>query len=204
MEAKLSDSKLLRLNFKNFWLSGIDYEHYKMLMDQDLKTNEHNKIKEYIKLNQSRMHRVEKTYLISNEILQQLSSLKNKIRWLVISEHWCGDASQISPVLNAIVDASDTRIEMKLLYRDQVPALMDAFLTNGTSSIPKLIQLNQDFNVTGTWGPRPSFAQNMVKELKANPSTAATYAKELHLWYAKDKQQAIERELSQLIQQASN
>lgn len=204
MEAKLSDSKLLRLNFKNFWLSGIDYEHYKMLMDQDLKTNEHDKIKEYIKLNQSRMHRVEKTYLISNEILQQLSSLKNKIRWLVISEHWCGDASQILPVLNAIVDASDTRIEMKLLYRDQVPALMDAFLTNGTRSIPKLIQLNQDFNVTGTWGPRPSFAQNMVKELKANPSTAATYANELHLWYAKDKQQAIERELSQLIQQASN
>lgn len=40
-------------------------------------------------------------------------------------------------------------------------------------------------------------------ELKANPATAATYANELHLWYAKDKQQSIEKEIGELIFRAN-
>jgi hypothetical protein len=38
----------------------------------------------------------------------------------------------------------------------------------------------------------------MVKELKSNPATAATYANELHLWYAKDKQQSLETSINDL------
>jgi hypothetical protein len=80
---------------------------------------------------------------------------------------------------------------------------MNAYLTNGSRSIPKLVQLNEHFNVTGIWGPRPTTAQKLVMELKANPATAPTYANELHLWYAKDKQQSMEQEVKQLIFRAN-
>lgn len=107
------------------------------------------------------------------------------------------------PVLSAVADLSGGKIEMKLVYRDKHDALMNAYLTNGTRSIPKLIQLDEHFNVTSIWGPRPTVAQKLVKELKANPATAANYANELHLWYAKDKQQSMEKEIAQLLFRAN-
>ena len=172
-------------------------------MAEDFLSNKDEKIKEYIQLNQSRMHRVEKTYTISEEIINQLKTIKHKTYWLVLTEHWCGDASQNLPVFNALAEASNGNIELKLVYRDEHPELMDAYLTNGTKSIPKLIQLDQHFNVTGIWGPRPSLAQKLVKELKSNPETAATYGNQLHLWYAKDKQQSLETEIGKLLFKAN-
>lgn len=192
-----------KAGYKNYLDKGISYHQYKQQMAEDLALNEDLKIKEYINLNQRRMHRVEKTYLPSVEIINQAKNLKHKIYWLILTEHWCGDASQTLPALHAIAESSNGKIEMKLVYRDQNDELMNAYLTNGTRSIPKLVQLDEHYNVTGIWGPRPTVAQKMVKELKSNPSTAATYANELHLWYAKDKQQSLEKEVAQLLFRAN-
>ena len=190
-------------DYKIYLQKGIGYNQYKQQMAEDLALNADLKIKEYINLNQRRMHRVEKTYLPSAEMITQVKNLKDKIYWLILTEHWCGDASQILPALYAIAELSEGKIEMKLVYRDQNDELMNAYLTNGTRSIPKLIQLDEHFNVTGIWGPRPTVAQKMVKELKSNPATAATYANELHLWYAKNKQQELEKEVAQLLFRAN-
>ena len=168
-------------------------------MAEDLALNEDMKTKEYINLNQRRMYRVEKTYAPSAEIITRVKNIKHKIYWLVLTEHWCGDASQTLPALNTIAALSEGKIEMKLVYRDQHNELMHAHLTGGTRSIPKLIQLDGHYNITGIWGPRPGAAQKLVKELKADPATAATYATELHLWYARDKQQSLEKEIAQLL-----
>jgi hypothetical protein len=149
------------------------------------------------------MARVEKTYKVSGELAAHVTSLKHKTFWLVLTEHWCGDASQILPALNTIAILSKGKIEMRLVYRDQNAELMDAYLTDESRSIPKLIQLNEHFNVTGIWGPRPNTAQLLVKQLKSNPATAVTYANELHLWYAKDKQQSLEKEIAKLIFRAN-
>lgn len=92
---------------------------------------------------------------------------------------------------------------MKLVYRNENDELMNSYLTNGTRSFPKLIQLDMHHHVIGIWGPRPIVAQKMVKELKFNPTTAATYANELHLWYAKDKQHSLEKEIAQLLIKAN-
>lgn len=168
-------------------------------MAEDLALNADLKIKEYINLNQHRMHRVEKTFVAGTEITEQVKNLTHKIYWLILTEHWCGDASQTLPAFNAIAAMSGGKIEVKMIYRDQNDALMNAYLTNDTRSIPKLIQLDEHFNVTGIWGPRPTPAQKLVKDLKSNPATAATYANELHFWYSKDKQQTLETEISKLL-----
>ncbi|CAN5805996.1 thioredoxin family protein [soil metagenome] len=190
---------LRKSDYEMYLQKGIGYNQYKQQMAEDLAVNADFKIKEYINLNQRRMHRVEKTFEISAELAAQIKNGKHKIYWLVLTEHWCGDASQLLPVFNAIAEMSEGKIELKLVYRDQHPELMDAYLTNGTRSIPKLIQLDEHYNVTASWGPRPSVAQQLVKELKSNPATAATYANELHLWYAKDKQKSLESEIAKLI-----
>ena len=203
METKSNTKSITKQEYKKYLEQGIDYKQYKIQMDEDFHSNKDEKIVSYIKLNQSRMHRVEKTYTISEEILKQVQSLEHKTYWLILTEHWCGDASQNLPAFNAVAEASNGKIDLKLLYRDEHPQLMEAYLTNGTKSIPKLIQLDSHFNVTGIWGPRPSFAQKMVKELKANPETAANYANELHLWYAKDKQKALESEIIKLLYRAN-
>lgn len=145
------------------------------------------------------MLRVGKTHSVSAQLADQVTRLKQKIYWLVLTEHWCGDAAQSLPVFNKIAEMSEGKIEMKLVYRDQNPKLMDAYLTNRTRSIPKLIQLNEQFNVTGIWGPRPTEAQKLVKRLKSDAATATAYANELHLWYAKDNQQSLEAEISKLL-----
>lgn len=52
-------------------------------------------------------------------------------------------------------------------------------------------------------GPRPEFAENLVKVLKSDPTTADTYANQLHLWYAKDRQKSLEIEISELLAQSA-
>ena len=203
MTTTISSAVISKTDYKNYIQKGISYNQYKQNMAEDLALNSDLKIKEYINLNQRRMHRVEKTFVPGTMILEQLKNLKHKTYWLILTEHWCGDASQTLPAFNAIAELSNGKIEMKLVYRDQNDELMNAYLTNGTRSIPKLIQLDEHYNVTGIWGPRPTAAQKLVKELKSNPATAATYANELHLWYAKDKQQTLETEISKLLFRAN-
>jgi hypothetical protein len=203
MTGTIQQKALVKADYKNYLEAGISFAQYKQNMAEDLALNADLKIKEYINLNQRRMHRLEKTYVTSAEIISQVKNLKHKTYWLILTEHWCGDASQTLSALNAIAELSEGKIEMKLVYRDQNDELMNAYLTDGTRSIPKLIQLDEHYNVTGIWGPRPTVAQKMVKELKSNPATAATYANELHLWYAKDRQQSLEKEIAQLLFRAN-
>jgi hypothetical protein len=198
-----TQTQLTKQDYQQYLEKGISYGLYKQQMAEDLALNADMKVKEYIHLNQRRMHRVEKTYIPSTEIITHASNLKHKTYWLIVTEHWCGDASQTLPALNAIAELSKGKIEMKLVYRDQNDELMNAYLTNGTRSIPKLVQLDEHLNVTGIWGPRPTIAQKMVNELKSNPATVATYANELHLWYAKDRQQSLEKEVMQLLFRAN-
>lgn len=203
MTTTTTTARLTKGDYQTYLQQGISYQQYKQNMAEDLALNKDLKIKEYINLNQRRMHRVEKTYIPSAQIITQVKNLKHKTYWLILTEHWCGDASQSLPALHALAELSEGKIEMKLVYRDQNDELMNAYLTNGTRSIPKLVQLDEHFNVTGIWGPRPTVAQKLVKELKANPATASSYANELHLWYAKDKQQNLEKETAQLLFRAN-
>ena len=203
MTTDIITNGIRKADYAAYLEKGIDYKQYKQQMAEDLALNADTKIKEYINLNQRRMVRVEKTYHLSDTLLAQVKNLKHKVYWLVLTEHWCGDAAQILPALNKVTELSNGKIEMRLVYRDQNPELMDAYLTDRSRSIPKSIQLDEHFNVTGIWGPRPTAAQQLVKQLKSNPVTAAGYANELHLWYAKDKQQLLEAEIGQLIFRAN-
>lgn len=154
---------------------------------------------QYLPINLQRSKRIAKTIKLSDEIIEALNNLHHKINWLVISENWCGDSAQVLPVINAIAEASKGKINLRIVYRDQNPDLMNAHLTNGSRSIPILIQLDANFAFINEWGPRPKEAQQLVKALKSNPETAPTYSEKLHKWYADDKTVSIQKELLKLL-----
>lgn len=154
----------------------------------------------YTTLNQSRIKRLDKTIVISEEISLKLKNLDKKYIWLVISEGWCGDAAQILPVLNKMTVQSD-KIELKIVLRDSNDDLMNDYLTNGGKAIPKLLIINKESNkVCSDWGPRPQGALTLIKNYKEKFGIIDTEAKtQLQLWYLQDKGHSVQNEIMDLM-----
>lgn len=154
----------------------------------------------FTQLNDRRMHRWEKTFKLPEEAREQLSKLNSKLVFLVLTESWCGDAAASLPIMDKI--AGETKnIELKIILRDENLELMDAFLTNGSRSIPKLIVLDKKKGqIMGEWGPRPSVATEMVEAFKKEHGKLTDdFKQELQVWYNKDKGQNILGDMLQLL-----
>ena len=190
---------------KNSLKKGITYATYRTLVKgllvegKSTGKNQTEELSNYSKLNDKRMDRLDKTLKISEETQTSLNRLKDGFTFLVIAEGWCGDAAQILPVLNKIADAS-YKIDLKVVCRDENEPLMEAFLTNGSKSIPKIIIVDKNQNVINSWGPRPSIATKMVLDYKEqNGSIDAEFKKDLQIWYNKDKGNSTQKDIVQLL-----
>ena len=62
----------------------------------------------YTKLNHQRMKRLNGTVKLADDVVESASRIDCDIRLLAISEGWCGDAAQVLPVLNLLVNRFDT------------------------------------------------------------------------------------------------
>ncbi len=185
--------------------SGYTYLEYRNLVDKKLAKGETTGPKnseEYVqhtKMNVHRMNRWDKSIELSSDLKQKLESLKCPVNWLVLSEGWCGDASQNLPFLNKMAESSPN-IQLRILLRDQNLDVMDQYLTNGGQAIPKLVVLDSTMNEIGTWGPRPSEIQEMVRVGKYEKGmNSEEIGIMVQKWYAKDKGKTIENEMLEII-----
>lgn len=156
---------------------SMSYNEYKSMTDKLLskgKTTGPNQTEDYVhytKLNFQRMKRLDKTTEINQELKSLLESITDEQIWLVISEPWCGDAAQNVPVIQKMADLN-SKIEVKIILRDENLEIMDNYLTNGGRAIPKLIALDKStLEEKFIWGPRPASIQEVMNELKANNVT---------------------------------
>ena len=149
----------------------------------------------YYELNWARSIRVEKVYQPSDQALHALQTMKSKQTWIVITEGWCGDSAQSLQIIAALAQASEGRIELRIVSRDEYPELLEQYPTNGSMSIPKLIACDIHGNEEWNWGPRPKKAQELFDELRAQNAEKQEIYKSLHGFYAKDKGQCIESEI---------
>jgi hypothetical protein len=123
-------------------------------------------------------------------------------RLLVVAEDWCGDASNTVPYV-AKLGHEAACLEMRLLRRDEHPAVMDRYLTGASRSIPIVIVLDDDFREVGHWGPRPRELQAWV--MQARPTTPKdTLYPQVRRWYAKDKGESTLREILDLLPQRAS
>lgn len=185
---------------------SMSYETYRTLVSEltAQKSNTGNDkteaLAEYTMLNDRRMKRWDKTVKVSEAAKTNIEAFNKKAMWLVITESWCGDAAHIMPVINKVAELNPN-IDYKVVLRDDNDDLMNAFLTNGGKSIPKLIMIdNETQEVVNTFGPRPTVATDLVNAYKAEHGKLTPEFKEdLQHWYNKDKGQAIIEDLVNLL-----
>jgi len=183
--------------------SYTDYRsHVSQLLLEGLSTGttQSEALTHYSTLNEVRMNRLDKTIKIPQDVNDKLKNLDKGYILLVISEGWCGDAAQILPVINKMTEASD-KLDLQIVLRDDNPELMDAYLTNGSRSIPKLILLDKEtLKPSKSWGPRPAEAAKLVRDFKEKHGVINEEAKtELQKWYLHDKGLSTMQEIVGLL-----
>lgn len=184
---------------------AMNYSEYnlffKQLVDGGRTTGEQTSEKiNYTKLNFSRSKRLDKTAEISEENIEAFKNISEKQTWLVITEPWCGDAAQTLPYLNKITQLSNN-IDLKIVLRDDNPDLMNAFLTNGSLSIPKVIMLDENLNVLKTFGPRSKAATKLIADyLSVHGIIDDTLMEMLQIWYNNDKGVSLVNDLFESIE----
>lgn len=186
--------------------NSISFEEYTTLFEQlvaEGKTTGPDQSEGYVsytKLNWSRYKRALQQVELSDETVSALAAIKSPLTLLIITEAWCGDASQVLPVIELMSNAS-ANINTQLVLRDEHEELMNQFLTNGGKSIPKVIVLDEQNKVLASWGPRPAAIQAQVVAFKAeNPaSTGMDVSGLVQKWYSEDKGQMTQQELVSLL-----
>lgn len=155
---------------------------------------------EYTRKNVQRMNELDEEVALKPLLKEKLQQVNTPLIWLVITEGWCGDAAQNIPVINKMAETSSP-IELKLILRDEHPDIIDAYLTNGGRSIPKLVCLDgETLEELGTWGPRPGDFQQKAMAWKDDPEIdKKEWVKKLHNWYAHDNNKTIQDDFEQLI-----
>ena len=186
---------------KNYWNKGVSYETYKTDAENRIsnpRNEEDVEKKEYYELGLQRMHRMEKVFKINEDDVEKLNSKNFNGKILIISEAWCGDASQAIPTIDAFFKGKN---EVKIFFRDSDVSLIDQFLTDDSQAIPKVLLLNEDFSVKNTWGPRPKHGLELLKKFKENPETQPReqFYNDLQVYYAKNRGKDTLEEILNLL-----
>ena len=185
------------LDYKSYFQKAVSYKEYLQNFQNEMSIGDESQFAQYLPQNWQRQSRLDRKLKLREDLQKAIQNMDKPVNWLVITEHWCGDASQINPVINKIALESNGKIDLRFIYRDENEELIDAHLTDGRSrSIPILIELDEDFNLLNTYGPRPEEAQKLVKSILAR---GESYSIPLHTWYAKDKQQSLQDDLLEFI-----
>ena len=186
--------------------AGMEYQEYRSLVHSLAENHQTTGAVQsetninYTQLNDRRMNRWDKTFKISGETQEKITGIHSRLTFLVLAESWCGDASPSLPIMNKIAELNPN-IEFKIVLRDENPEIMDAFLTNGTRAIPKLIVFDgESGEIIGEWGPRPSVATIMVEDYKQQyGKLTPEFKRDLQVWYNTDKGKNILSDLLELL-----
>lgn len=154
---------------------------------------------EYTKINLKRTERVAKTLKFENRIIDDLSTVKENLKGIVLTEAWCGDASQTLPIMNQMFELIPNA-EFSVIFMEQNKDLMEEFLTGSSRSIPILILLDGNFDYKIHWGPRPREAQELLYDYQRDDSKEKSqFYIDLQVWYNKDRGISTINEIHQLI-----
>ena len=92
---------------------------------------------------------------IRPEDKKALESLGKKLKLMVITEDWCGDALYNVPVLFKLTEGNPS-IETRVFLRDKNPDLMDQYLNKGMfRSIPVFVFFDESMNELARFIERP-------------------------------------------------
>lgn len=152
---------------------------------------------EYTKLNFSRFNRWLKKGELSDESVDAILRIDEPQEWIVITDHWCGDAAHSVPIIVKLAGLNSL-IDLSFQLRDSEESEINSYLTNGSKSIPKLIVRKNGKDIF-TWGPRPSACNLMLDDMKNKNLDAHTIKEEIQKWYNSDQGKSIQMEIIELL-----
>jgi thioredoxin family protein len=182
----MSETRVMPLDFRSLWSKATPYHEFvrDAAANRELWTS------------------MERIAQIPEWAIAAVRTSGEKFNLLVIAEDWCGDGTSTIPYLAKL--ATITRsIEVRVLRRDEHPAVMDRYLTDGARAIPIVIVLNRRLEELGHWGPRPRDLQEWVRHERAKTGMKPPYP-QIRRWYARDKGIATLREVLELLNQETS
>lgn len=147
----------------------------------------------FIPINHYRMNRWLKKGQIDPEMKDRLERVKEKLRWVLITEPWCGDAAQASPFIY-LMSKINSKFTLEIQLRD-TDSEIDKYPTNGNLSIPKLIIRNDENKDVFIWGARPKTLEDYRKSLIASGIDTQELKIKEQQWYNEDKGESIVKEI---------
>ena len=187
------------MNLEKYLNESLSWEQYMAhIKDVVENGNKEDDKYQYYPLNLTRIERLLKKIELNDAQKEKLAKLDKEITLVEITEGWCGDAAQILPVVENLVQASD-KLTSAVVLRDSND-LIDSYLTNGGKSIPIIVGVDKNTKEeVFKWGPRPEWAADILKDYKAGKTTHDEFVVELQKKYNKDKGEAIINELLNMI-----
>jgi len=130
---------------------------------------------------------------VNSEDKKALESLGKKLKCMIITEDWCGDALYNVPVLLKLIEGNPN-IETRVFLRDKNPDLMDQYLNKAMfRSIPVFAFFDESMNEVARLLERPP---KVTEELEAKMLEVrkALRAEKLEPW-----RQAVVSEIRTLL-----
>lgn len=193
------------MNLLDFIQKGYNFENYLERIEDELEEQiELDDPKDYVQyyaINLQRMRRIKKTFKYNPGLEKRAKSLNTDLKFLIISEGWCGDASQILPVVDTL--ANTMNIESRIVFRDENLDLMEDFKTNGTLSIPIIIGVTPEGEEALRFGPRTAKGMEFTNRFKQDPDKYSKndFHEDLQRHYNDNHGQDIIIEILDLIQE---
>lgn len=147
----------------------------------------------YTKLNEARQGRWLKKAQLLPELVEFLKNLTSKQHWVVITEHWCGDASHIVPIIQ-LLQATTDMVTVDYQLRDSNSEI-EKYLYKGGKAIPILVVRDENGKDLFHWGPRPAPAQELYFSLKGSDEPYEDMKIALQKWYNADRAVSLQKEL---------
>lgn len=192
------------MNVKKYWENAVSFDKYVVntekiaSLDSDSLSPEEKSMQAHYQMGSRRMNRIRKSYQPDESLIKKWEKSNFDGKILIISEGWCADASMIVPVVGLFFKDKN---EVRVVYRDENPELIDMFLTNGGRAIPIILILDKDENVIGHWGPRPAYGKELLRRHKENPEEYPKdrFHSDVQVYYTKNKGFDIINEILELI-----
>lgn len=182
--------------------SGLTYAAYKQHVSDTLAQppvdEDAAKLRSRMQDNQSFMDTCDQAYVLSDSLRKAIED-SPEATWIVIAEGWCTDAAFSVPMMAAIERALPEKIQLRIFLRDSNLELIDANLTDGGRSIPKLIILDKDLEESASWGPRPVDLHTKIKAWKEEGLTMKQIFPKMHAWYTADTTRSLQEELELVL-----
>jgi len=183
---------------KKFWKKGMSFESYIDRIQSKIEIQESNELADKQLLTIQRAHHIMENYIPDLRQQKKLEEKNFQGKILIIAEDWCGDCSQVTPVIKKFFQDKNP---LKILYRDENPDLMRLFLTNGNEAIPIVIFLDENFNLISHWGPRTRHGLELLAKFKHDPDQypRSVFLKDLQAYYERNRGFDIVEEILEIL-----